>query len=532
MNCICKISAYIIHTILNALHPVFLTFVNIFLYLRSHKVMSVVARQGFKYSLIGYLGFILGALSTYFIFPFNFEFYGTLSYILSSAEMLVPVVVFGISYSNVKFFHQTQQDGRHQNVLSLSVVGIAVNFLLFSALFFGFHYIFPQYREMEWWTYKSVILPLILVISFSHLLNRYISNYKRIVIPNIFENIFPKLANLGAFCLFVFLGAGTFWTFGFFVAMFVLSLTGYFIYANQLEKIKRDFRTDYVRKDEFWKEIFSYSFFGFLGNIGNFIAIKIDKIMIGDALGMEELGVYSTLFAMISLISIPQLGLFNISSPIINKAFADNNMEELDRFHKKTSLSLYFLGSVLFSCLLVGFPYLAQFIRNGNMLQESEPVVWILGSAILVDLATGFNGNIISMSKYYKFNIIIMLFLAFLTIILNYYFLQNTKLGIAGVALATAISLNTYNVIKIIFNYIKFKVNPLSMEMIIISIVSTLAITTAILLPEFDNNFLNLLYKPLAVLIFIFLGNHFLKIFPIEQYVNTTFFKSLIRFRK
>lgn len=254
--------------------------------------------------------------------------------------------------------------------------------------------------------------------------------------------------------------------------------------------------------------------------------------MIGDALGMEELGVYSTLFAMISLISIPQLGLFNISSPIINKAFADNNMEELDRFHKKTSLSLYFLGSVLFSCLLVGFPYLAQFIRNGNMLQESEPVVWILGSAILVDLATGFNGNIISMSKYYKFNIIIMLFLAFLTIILNYYFLQNTKLGIAGVALATAISLNTYNVIKIIFNYIKFKVNPLSMEMIIISIVSTLAITTAILLPEFDNNFLNLLYKPLAVLIFIFLGNHFLKIFPIEQYVNTTFFKSLIRFRK
>ena len=494
--------------------------------------MSVVARQGFKYSIIGYLGFILGALSTYFIFPFNFEFYGTLSYILSTAEMLVPVVVFGISYSNVKFFHQSQKVGRHQNLLSLSLVGIFLNFLIFLALFFGLHYLFPDLREKEWWTFRGIILPLILVIAFSHLLNRYISNYRRIVIPNIFENIFPKLANLGAFSLFVFLGASLTVSFGFFLSIFVLSLFGYLIYVQKLEAVKRDFRTDYLKKDQLWKEIVSYSFFGFLGNIGNFIAIKIDKIMIGDALGMEELGVYSTLFAMISLISIPQLGLFNISAPIINKAFAENEMEELDRFHKKTSLSLYFLGTVLFSCLLVGFPYLAQFIRNGNMLQESEPVVWILGSAILFDLATGFNGNIISMSIFYRFNIVIMLFLAFLTVVLNYYFLEYTNLGIAGVALATAISLTLYNVVKFAFNYIKFKVHPLTIEMIFISIISTLAITLAIVLPEFKNNLLNLIYKPIVVLALIFVGNHFMKIFPVEQYLNRGFFGSLFKLKK
>ncbi len=494
--------------------------------------MSVVARQGFKYSMIGYLGFILGALSTYFVFPFDFEFYGTLSYVLSTAEMLVPVVVFGISYANVKFFHQSQKEGRHQNLLSLSFVGIALNFLIFLALFLGFHYVFPEYREKEWWSFRGIILPLILVIALAHLLNRYISNYRRIVIPNIFENIFPKLANLGAFSLFVFLGASLTVSFGFFLAIFVMSLFGYLIYVQKLEKVRRDFRTDYLKKDNLWKEIVSYSFFGFLGNIGNFIAIKIDKIMIGDALGMEELGVYSTLFAMISLISIPQLGLFNISAPIINKAFAENEMAELDRFHKKTSLSLYFLGSVLFSCLLVGFPYLAHFIRNGNMLQESEPVVWILGSAILFDLATGFNGNIISMSKYYRFNIVIMLFLAFLTVLLNYYFLEYTYLGIAGVALATAISLSLYNLVKIIFNYVKFKVNPLTIEMIYISIISTLAITTAIVLPEFNNNFINLIYKPLVVLALIYIGNHFLKIFPVEEYLNRKFIRSLFKFGK
>ncbi len=491
--------------------------------------MSVVARQGFKYTVIGYLGFILGALSTYFVFPYDFAFYGKLSYILTTAEIMVPVVVFGLSYANVKFFHQTQKEGKHQNVLSLSLAGILFNFGVFTALFLLFHYLFPEYKQEAWWKLKYIILALVLVLSISHVLNRYVSNYKRIVVPNIFENIFPKLANLGAFCLFIFLGMSQPTAFGFFFAMFTMSTIGYFVYASSLENLKPDLSTAYVKKDGLWKDILNYSFFGFLGNIGNYIAIKIDKFMIGNALGMEELGIYSTLFAMISLISIPQLGLFNISAPIINKSIAENDMEELDRFHKKTSLSLFFLGAVLFSCLLVGFPYLVSFIKNGTMLRESEPVIWILGSAILFDLATGFNGNIISMSKYYRYNIVFMIFLAVLTIGLNYYFLQHTGLGIAGVALATAISLTLYNIVKISFNYYKFKVHPLTIEMIFVSIITTMAITVAIILPDFNNNFVNLIYKPFIVLVMIYIGNHFLKIFPIHDYVNKKFIRSIFK---
>ena len=492
--------------------------------------MSVVARQGFKYTVIGYLGFILGALSTYFVFPFDFEFYGTLRFILTTAEIMVPVVVFGLSYANVKFFHQSQKAGKHQNLLSLSLVGILFNFAVFAGLFFLFYHFFPEYKETEAWAYKFMILPLVLVLALSHVFNRYLSNFKRIVVPNIFENIFPKLANLGAFCLFIFLGASQGMAFGFFFGMFILSFAGYVFYANKLEKIKPDFSTSYIRENSLWKDFLSYSFFGFLGNIGNFIAIRIDSVMIGEALGMEELGIYSTLFSIIALISIPQLGLFNISAPIINKSIEENNFEELDRFHKKTSLSLFFLGVVFFSCILVGFPFLASFIKNGVMLRESEPVIWILGSAILIDLATGFNGNIISMSKHYRFNIVIMLFLAFLTVFLNLYFLRNTTLGIVGVAMATAISLTLYNMAKILFNYIKFRVHPLTIEMIFVSIISTLAITTAIVLPNFDNNLLNLFYKPAVVLIMIFIGNHFLKIFPVEDYLNRKFFRSMLSF--
>ena len=492
--------------------------------------MSVVARQGFKYSIIGYLGFLLGTFSAIFVFPHDMEFYGKLRYVLPTAEMLLPVVVFGLSFSNVKFYTQSRAEGKHQNFLSLSLVGILVNFSIFLIGYFAVNLLFPKLQETEMWQMKRLILPLILVLAFSAVFNKYLSNFKRIAIPNIFENLLPKLANLGAFCLFFFLGFPEKAAYLFFILMFILGLFGYIYYTNRLEKLKPDFSTDYIKKDNLWKEVLNYSFYGFLGNIGNFIAVKIDSVMIGEFLGFEPNGVYNTLYSIISLITVPAMGLYSISAPIINKHLAEKNFEELDRMHKKSSLVLFFLGFVLLSCVLVGFPYLTHFIKNGELLRQSEPVIWVLGFAMLFDLATGFNGHIISLSKYYRFNIVVMLFLAVTTVTINLYFLKNTNLELFGVAIATAISLTLFNIAKIVFNYFKFGVFPLTIEMIYALIIGTLGITVAVILPEFKSSFVNLFYKPGVVLLMFFVGNYFLKIFPLEEYINRNFLKSLFKF--
>lgn len=498
--------------------------------------MSVVARQGLKYTIIGYVGFFIGILGI-FISTKDFTFYGTLRYILSSAEMLVPFVVLGISYSNVKFFITVKEDNREMNILSLSLLAIAVHFIIFSSLFFVLPYLYPHFLQTKIWEFKEMILSLTLLLSFCAIFNKYTSNFKRIAVSNIFDNILPKIANLGAFVIYYLLfyklqkslETSENIAFIFFFLVFITIFIGYIFYTNRLQKIKFDFRTDYIRKDNFYKKFFNYSFFGFLGTFGSYLSIN--NYMIGEFYGMKEVGIYSTLTAIISLISIPQLGLFNISAPIISKNLKDKDFEELDRFHKKTSLSLYFLGAVLCSCIMVGFPYLTYFINNGELLREYEPVVWIWGSAVLIDLATGFNGNIISLSKYYRFNIIVMLILAACTIGLNLYFIKNTDLKLIGIAFSTAISLIVFNVIKIIFNYVKFRVSPLSIEMIFVSIMCTLAVTVAIVLPNFDNNFLNLIYKPAVVLILIFIGNYFTKVFPVEHYINKGFLKSIFKFK-
>lgn len=494
--------------------------------------MSVVARQSFKYSIIGYLGFLLGTVSAIFIFPFDMVFYGKLRFVLSATLMLVPFVVFGLSYSNVYFFGKAKEEGKHQNLFSLSLVGVGINFLIFLLGFFAFFYIFSSFQEdSELWDMKRLILPMVLVMSLSAVFNRYISNFKRIVVPNIFENIFPKLANLGAFCLFFFLGTSEKISYGFFLGVFVLGLIGYVLYTNKLEKIEPDFSTDFVKKDKLWKEILNYSFYGFLGNLGSFLALNISNYMIGEKLSFEENGIYSTVFSVVQLISIPAMGLYNISAPIISKHFADDTIKDLDFYYKKTSLSLFFLGLVLFSCIAVGYLYLTDFMpKSGKLLLEAQPLVWVIGFALLFELATGFNSHIISMSKYYRFNIYVMLFLAVLTTSLNFYFINKTSLGILGISISYAVSLTIFNLTKIAFNYYQFKVSPFTIEMLYSVILATLAISVAIVLPNFSNSFLNLVYKPALVLIIFFVGNHFMRIYPLDKFLTKDFLKSILKF--
>jgi len=493
--------------------------------------MNVVARQSFKYSLVGYLGFLLGSVSAVFVFPYDMEFYGKLRYVLSAAEIVLPFVVFGLSYANQKFYLQAEKFGKQSNLLSLSLMAVIFNFIFFLGIYFGFNYLFPNIKHWNFfkafWDLKWAILPLILILGLSQIYNKYISNFKRIVVPNIFENLFPKLANLGAFLLFFFLSVPEKPALLFFVGVCMLGLIGYAVYLNRLEKSTFNLSLDFIKKDQLWKQILDYGFFGLLGNVGNYLSLRIAGYMIPGYLSFEDNGVYGIILAITSLLTVPQLGLANIAAPIVNRQLDEHKIEELNRFHQKSSLALLYLGIILFSCVLVGFPYLTFLIKNGQLLRAAEPVLWIIGVGLMFDLATGFNSQIISMSKYYRVNIGITLFLAVVNIALLFYFLKYTDLELIGVALATTISLILYNAAKLIFNYWKFQVHPFSMDMLYAVLVCLLAVGIVILIPEFSSHLLNLFFKPFMVLVIVFIGNYYLKIVPLHRFFNKDFFKDM-----
>ncbi len=473
--------------------------------------------QSILYSLIGYSGSLIGILATLFLFPKDLSFYGKIRYIIPTAELFIPLIVFGLSFSLVKF--DTQIKGRRHEFLGASLGIVFFNFLVFLLVSFLLFNLLPGTQNLKLFRMRSYVYPLILIFSFGTLFGKMLSNYGKIAVPNFFDAVLPKLASLLAFCLYFFKICSAEISLWVFVGCIGLGLLGYILYYQKVrEKRQGSLDFSFLSDVTFRKVLFQFSLFGFLGNIGNYIAFRIDNVMVGEFLGFSANGIYSIYLSILGLVSLPQMGIHTISAPKINQFFSSGDMVSLQKLHYDTSAYLLVFGILAIGNVILGFPYLCSIIKNGNLVWESRWALYILSIGILIDMATGFNSHIISFSPYFRFTIYIMLGLSVFTIGLNYLFLQYSSMGIVGVAMATTISLVAYNLIKLRFNYKKFKVFPFNHNSVKTISLSFILVVSVQLL---DSKTLGLTLAKCIVfsLLFFFLLEK-LNLFPIVQEIK------------
>ena len=76
--------------------------------------MGIVINQSIKNTVITYIGFAIGAANTLFMYPhfLGEKYYGLTGYILSSANVIFPLLAFGVHNTLIKFFthYKTNQE--------------------------------------------------------------------------------------------------------------------------------------------------------------------------------------------------------------------------------------------------------------------------------------------------------------------------------------------------------------------------------------------------------------------------------------
>lgn len=465
-----------------------------------------ISRQSLGYSAIGYLGFLLGTLSNLFLFTNDLEFYGRLRFIFSTTQLFLPIVVFGLAFASVKFFPMAQSLGKQHNLLSVFLLAAGIHFLLFTTIFFAFSGTFEQSQV---WQLRYVILPLLLFLSLSSIWNKFISNYQKIILSNVFENLFPKLANISAFCYFFFRRGSEMKSYGIFLLFFVAALAGYYCYAHRLEKFRFDFSLDFFKENQRWKSILDFCFYTCLGNLGGLLMLNAGVFFIGEYIDFKQSGIYATLFSIVSLISIPALGVYTISAPRIHQYLMKKKKQELHLYYQQTSATLFFAGASLFSILYVLFPFLTELMpQAGKSLLQAQPLLWIFAVNLLLELATGFNNQIIAMSKYYRIGIVFALLSAAICLILNTIFILFTSLGIWGAALSYSISGIIFNLLKTGFIYHRIGVFPFCGVMLSGLLLCGLALYMGILIPLPDYFWVNFIGRPFITFLLIALGSY------------------------
>ena len=86
--------------------------------------MGIVINQSIKNTVITYIGFAIGAINTLFMYPhfLGDDFYGVTTYLLSSANVLFPLMAFGVHNTLIKFFSEYKTEKEKSQFLGFVLV--------------------------------------------------------------------------------------------------------------------------------------------------------------------------------------------------------------------------------------------------------------------------------------------------------------------------------------------------------------------------------------------------------------------------
>ncbi|MFK7935998.1 MAG: lipopolysaccharide biosynthesis protein [Saprospiraceae bacterium] len=464
--------------------------------------MGVIKSQGIKQSLIVYVGTAIGVISTLLIYPnLPTEEFGLIKFIQDTALLVVPFLYLGSNALSVRYFPIFKNDENgHNGLLTLLLSLLGVGFSIFALICVLFQERILNYYSnlseeyITYLDYLPYVLPVTFFLSFSGLITQYTMNFQRIAIPAIFNDLFVKLGIpiLVLLYLYHFIdlsgvinGMLIVYASIFICLVVYLVSLGQFHLKSPFQKLNRPLV----------KEMRTYAGYSIFGSLGSQLATRIDTFMVGSLINLSSTGVFAIAFYISNVIDIPRRAISKISSPILSQSLQDGDLENVAKIYKKSALIQLIIGSFIFAGIWLSLDDLFSLMKNGEEFARGKYVVFALGIAILIDMLTGVNDEIIAYSKYYRYKFYLILCLAVFNIVANLIFILELELGIVGAALATLFSKSIYNLIKFILLKVKMDIQPFSINMLwAVGIVIGCYFLVSIL-PLTDLVFLNIVIK-------------------------------------
>lgn len=420
--------------------------------------MGIVLKQSFKNTLFIYLGFAFGGINTLFLYTrfLEDEYYGLVTFLLSSSNLLMPLIALGIHHTIIKFFSsyftKVDKDKFLSSILFLPLF-VAIPMGYFGNLFYEQigNYLSEENPIIKDYTF------VIYLVAFTCAYFEIFYAWAKVQFQSVFGNILKELWNRVVVMILLFAVYFEFIT----KAEFIYYLTGaYFLrmlvmmmYAFKLYFPKFTFS----RPDNF-NEVLRFSLYIILAGSAGAIILDIDKFMIPGKESLETAAYYAVAVFIGSFIEAPSRAMLNILQPLTSKTLNEENHKEVASLYKKSSINLLLISGLFFVLINANIGQLFSLLPKeyaGGAL-----VVFMISLLKMYNGFLGNNGAIINNSKYYKVTLPFSLAMAFSVYFLNRLFYHELDMGTDGLALATLIVIFCANTGKIFFVKRKFSMTP------------------------------------------------------------------------
>ncbi|MFY0644770.1 MAG: polysaccharide biosynthesis C-terminal domain-containing protein [Bacteroidia bacterium] len=493
--------------------------------------MGLVARQSFKAAIATYIGLGMGVLNNLFIYPYmlTVEQYGEVQFVLQTATFFTPFLVFGFGYVLTRYYPQYKDNqASKQRFYGLVYLTVTLNILVFLAIFLLFKARIADYYESKSGVSRIsvyVLIGIAAILPYVRLARNYAAIQGRIAIPSLLIQLL-KFA-LPAFVVAYFYDYIKFDQLIVLLFAYHLVLALVFLYyMNSQDKFRPKFSWSSLKADPNFKPMVAFAGFSVLSGIGGALANQIDILMVTTMVGTYQNGLYAWSLFIANAIAVPFTLISTISVPIISQYWKDNDQEGIKRIYKQSSAVSVLVSLGIFLAFWLIIKDVFDLMPRGDEYRLGINVVWMLCVAKIIDMASGVNNQILSMSKKYPYLLGFLSVAVVLNIGLNLILIP--RYGIEGSSMATIASILVYNILKLIYIKRAFNMQPFRMKNLYNIVLAGLLFFIWAVLPRTPNTIVNiLLYSSSFGLIYFVLCYWFKFSLEFNEFID----KQLIRFR-
>lgn len=420
--------------------------------------MGVVASQSFKNIIFTYLGFLVGAINTLFLYTkfMSAEYYGMVGYMLSLAYVVMPLMAFGVYNTLVKFYSSFKTQVSLNSFLTLMLfLPILITIPVVLITYFG-HDIISSFLSQKNSIVKNYLWHTVAIavsLAYFEVFFAWAKVQMQTVFGNFMKEVFHRV---GAMILLFALHVKWLNMEQFMLGLVVVYILRMLVMNLYAFSIKLPIIT--FKRVPNLSPILKYSFLIIIAGSIATVLLDVDKVMLGYYIPIKEIAYYNVAVFIAAVIAVPQRAMHQILMPLSAKYLNDKDFKSLDSLYKQSSLNLFIVSGFVFLLIVLNINELYLIIPeefSGGLF-----VVFIISLVKLYDALLGSNNAILFNSDYYRMVLLLGVVLVAIMVILNIIFIP--WLGINGAGLATFIAVFLYNTVKLFFVYKKFKILPFS----------------------------------------------------------------------
>ncbi len=301
--------------------------------------MGIIISQSAKNLSTTYVGFGIGAINTLFLYT-NFltpEYYGLVGFLLSAANLIWPLMAFGVHNTLVKFYTSYETKEEQDKLLSvILLLPLGISLILGLLGYFSYDLLLKYFSDGEGLVkpYIWLIFVIALATSYFEIFFSWAKIQYRSVFGNFMKEVFHRscisLLLLGVY--FRYLSIENFvYAIG---GVFVLRLIIMKLYAFSLYFPKFSF--SFPHNKSF---ILKYSALILIAGSVAMVLLDLDKVMIERFLPIEMVAVYGIAVYISSVIAVPSRAMHQITYPMTAKLLNTRDKKGCWSFIKRVPLT-------------------------------------------------------------------------------------------------------------------------------------------------------------------------------------------------